>query len=113
MIYYFNLSSYLWYSGVHKFCISSIYYFLDSFPGWDCFENMYLKGLMYSAYKGNKWLYNPNIPMRMQRSSHVLGCYRLENTLFLEFLGCVPLVETYIPTNSHLSWNHLQFSVSV
>ena len=51
-IYFFNLSSKLWSSVSRMFCISSIYSFWDSAPGWVYFQMMYIQGLMSSSYKG-------------------------------------------------------------
>ena len=106
----FNLYSNLWYYGVHRLCISYISYVLYSFPGWGCFDKIYLQGLMYISYKGNSWQYNPNIPMNMQRYPHVLGWYSLANDPFLECSSCVAPAPTFIPTYSNMSQNHLHFS---
>ena len=73
------------------------------------------QGLLYSSYKEKNWMYNPKRPMSIQISPYVLGCYSLSNASFLECASCVSPATTSIPTNSHISWNHLHlfnFSVS-
>ena len=83
----FSLSSSLWYSVVHSFCIHYVYSLWDSSPGWVLFSRIYLKGLISIFYNGKNWLYNTKIPIIIQRSPHILGHYTLENTSFLETFG--------------------------
>ena len=108
-MYLFSRSINLWSYGFHKFCISSVYSILDSVPSWGCLENMYLQGLMYSSYKGNNWMYNPNIPISMWRCPHVFDWYILVNPRFMDCEGWVTSADTSIPTKLHLSWNHFHF----
>ena len=53
---------------------------------------MHLQDLMYISYKGKNWMYNPKIPMIMQRSTHVLGRSSLENASFFNLQVLFPLL---------------------
>ena len=73
-----------------------------------------IQGLMSNSYKGKNWMYNPNIPMSMCRSTHILLLSSLENASFLEYADCVLPAAMYIPANSHISINCFElFSLSV
>ena len=81
-ISFFDLSINLWSYGFHRFCISSIFSFWYSVPGWGCFEKMCLWGLICSLYRGKNCLYNPKIPMIIRRSPHVFYFFACKKPRF-------------------------------
>ena len=107
----FSLYSNICYYVVQSFWISSISSFWDSvFLGWGSFDNIYLHVLISNSYRVvGGCLYNLKMPIRMHRYPSLLGFPSLEIISFLECAGCVPPDITYIPTKSHIYWNHFHF----
>ena len=81
--YLFKLPSNLWSYGFHRLCIGTIYSFWESVTGWVYFDKILFQVLISRSYRGKNWMYNPNIPMSMQRHPHVFGHSNLAKASFL------------------------------